>query len=179
MYISVYFRRCALRAALQFFCAWAVAQETPRFDISWPYDGAIFQRSSSNNGNITILGTFNSKRYENGGYTITATLWPLDVRTGNFTGGTPYTISVQQTFTKGLLKARFTDIPKGWYDLEVRAMPNVSSDPSFVQVSKVGIGDVYLIAGQSNAQGLPNRVRTDGIVSKKVASNSWQILTYG
>jgi Carbohydrate esterase, sialic acid-specific acetylesterase len=41
----------------------------------------------------------------------------------------------------------------GWYMLEVRAMLNGSQVGDLYTVSKVGVGEVFIVAGQSNAQG--------------------------
>jgi hypothetical protein len=41
----------------------------------------------------------------------------------------------------------------GWYTLEVRAMQNGTQIGDISTVSKVGVGEVFIVAGQSNAQG--------------------------
>ncbi len=53
----------------------------------------------------------------------------------------------------GQFIGELTYVTAGWYKLEVRAMLNGNQIGDISTVSKVGVGEVFIIAGQSNAQG--------------------------
>ncbi|AQG80619.1 hypothetical protein AWR27_15580 [Spirosoma montaniterrae] len=55
-------------------------------------------------------------------------------------------------------------ISAGWYQLTLKS---VSAIVTFVSTKtmKVGVGEVFIIAGQSNAQGLPNKISNENVVN--------------
>jgi hypothetical protein len=53
----------------------------------------------------------------------------------------------------GQFIGELTYVTSGWYKLEVRAMLNGNPIGDISTVSKIGVGEVFIIAGQSNAQG--------------------------
>ncbi len=112
--------------------------------ITFPVNRAVFQRNGSNTGVIPIAGTFQT-RVER----IDARLTPI--KGGNAVDWTPVSVNPNfGTFTGNVFAQA------GWYKLEVRA----SRSGIIVGVStieKVGIGEVLIVAGQSNAQGYENR----------------------
>ncbi len=136
---------------------------TPTLAIGWPQDGAVFQKDANNQGRIPLLGAFNSllwRRFGTSAYRVTATLEKLKVSTGEPFPGAPI---IEQTVTQldrvGQL-ASFENVDKGWYRLTLKAESAGLFVGRLRPVSasiKVGIGDVFVIGGQSNAQGLPNR----------------------
>jgi hypothetical protein len=130
--------------------------------LDWPKDGAVFQRNANGKGKIVIMGYFNSLAFERGQYQLTAALIPLDVRSGTVTGQTPITgtISYQPNAGQdGLFFSGFDAVNQGWYQLRLRAQPVAGSPnlPVRELTQKVGVGDVFIIAGQSNAQGLASQ----------------------
>lgn len=111
-----------------------------QLEITFPSSRAVFQR---NNGNATIV-------YITGHYTqsvdrIDARFIPLDG--GNDTGW--QTIENSPRF--GNFRGSIV-VSGGWYKLEVRGVKN-GTPQYFSEVDKVGVGEVFLISGQSNAQG--------------------------
>ncbi|RCR66565.1 RICIN domain-containing protein [Larkinella punicea] len=126
-------------------------------NVSLPLDGAVYQQVGGN-GNVKVLGTFNSKTFLGGGYVVQAFFQKLDLTTGNPTSEQPRIYQAAQGNTNFSISAN--DLPKGWYELTVRAVrkPTFGSPKTYEQKRKVGIGEVFLIAGQSNAQGVPGRV---------------------
>lgn len=112
--------------------------------ISFPVNRAVFQRNGSNTGMIPIAGTFQSRveRIDarltsiNGGNSVDWTAIAVNPNFGTFIGN---------IFAQA-----------GWYKLEVRASRGTEII-GITTVDKVGIGEVFIISGQSNAQGYEGR----------------------
>ncbi len=128
--------------------------------VTWPYDGAVFQRGSDNTAPMSILGTFNSQLFKDGEYTLTAKFDKLSVSTGVVTQANA--LSFQLGNNGGGAFGGITDLAQGWYRLTVKATPNTGENLTRVGTKtvsiKVGVGEVFMISGQSNAQGLENYV---------------------
>ena len=110
-----------------------------QINIDYPSSRAIFQRDKNNNATIHIAGNYTkaTDRIEarlvalNGG---TTTNWaPIQSNQGGFYNG-----SIAAT--------------GGWYELQVRGIKG-DQEVGSAKITPVGIGEVFLIAGQSNAQG--------------------------
>jgi Carbohydrate esterase, sialic acid-specific acetylesterase/Secretion system C-terminal sorting domain len=115
-----------------------------QLSVTFPINRAVFQRNGSNEAIMPIGGTF-QQRVEridarliaiNGGRTIDWTTIDFNPTGGGF---------------RGALAAI-----GGWYRLEVRAVV-AGNVVSFTSVDKVGIGEVFVVSGQSNAQGYTGR----------------------
>ena len=120
--------------------------------IDLPINNAVFQRNSSGQATIYIAGTYQNTVVTS----IQARLVTPDTSTSVV--GFGWTI-IKSSPSKGTFMGQLNNVPAGWYTLEVRTV-NTGSALSSSSVSRVGIGDVYLIAGQSNAAGLPTNVVT-------------------
>lgn len=119
---------------------------TAQLSIQFPTERSVFQRDLNNTGTIYISGTIDQQvdkiearllEYKSGELTEFMDWQEIDNKSykGSFSG---------KIKTKG-----------GWYKLFVRSIldDNVSS---LAVLNKVGIGEVFVISGQSNAQGIPN-----------------------
>ena len=108
--------------------------------ISHPVERMIFQRNNSNQAPINIAGTYYSA------------IDRIDARVVAQQGGTTTAwATIQTNPSNGYFYGTLT-ATGGWYSLEVRAYKNnVLIDTKTLQ--KVGVGEVFAIAGQSNAQG--------------------------
>ena len=111
-----------------------------QISISHPLERMIFQRNNSNQANINIAGTYYSS------------IDRVEARVVALQGGTTTGWTVIQTNpTNGYFSGTLL-VTGGWYQLEVKAFKNsILIDTKIVQ--KVGVGEVFAIAGQSNAQG--------------------------
>ncbi|WP_435355764.1 sialate O-acetylesterase [Emticicia sp. SJ17W-69] len=108
--------------------------------ITFPVNRAIFQRNQSNTGVIPLGGTFQARVDR-----IDARLIPI--KGGNAVDWTPVAVNPNfGTFTGGIYSQA------GWYKLEIRAFRG-GTIVGTASLDKVGIGEVLIIAGQSNAQG--------------------------
>ncbi|TAF96912.1 MAG: T9SS C-terminal target domain-containing protein [Cytophagia bacterium] len=113
--------------------------------ITFPVDRAIFQRDASNQAVITISGYYTQATDQ-----IEARLVPVLPGQGQETPWTVIQINPQGGVFLGKITGR-----GGWYSLEVRSLLNkvqVGRDA----LPRMGIGEVFIIAGQSNAEGIPN-----------------------
>ncbi|MCE6990598.1 T9SS type A sorting domain-containing protein [Dyadobacter sp. CY323] len=112
--------------------------------IDYPTDRAVFQRDKNNSATLYIAGGYTkvTDRIEakltaiNGGENIDWTTIQLNPSGGLY---------------QGSLQAR-----GGWYRLEVRARRGGDVVGS-TEVSHVGIGEVFMVAGQSNGQGYTDK----------------------
>ncbi len=109
-------------------------------EVTFPVNRLVFQRDNNNRGVVFIGGTFNDFCDR-----IEARLLP--VQGGTSVGWTTISSNPQGGVFNGALAA-----DGGWYRLEVRTIRSGSAISSS-SVEKVGVGEVFLISGQSNAQG--------------------------
>jgi hypothetical protein len=110
--------------------------------IEFPVERAVFQRNNSNMGNVQIFGNVRQDcdRIEarlisrSSGQGVTTSWVTIDSEVA----GMAYSGKIQNV--------------GGWYRLEVRGIKN--ENVLFTNtIERVGIGEVFVIAGQSNAQG--------------------------
>jgi hypothetical protein len=130
----IFVRICAALSFLSF-------KSAAQIVLSHPMDRMVFQRNNSNQGTITISGTYLSEvdriearviaRPEGG----TSTNWTV----------------IQNNPVNGYFSGTLT-VQGGWYQLEVNAFKNNNYVDGKV-IQHVGVGEVFAIAGQSNAQG--------------------------
>lgn len=134
-------RNLILLFSLLFFNLVGFAQIT----INLPLTRSVFQRDNNNTSSIYISGN-----YEDAIEKIEARLLPVKVGQGVATDWTLIIDKPQNGSFVGSIKGT-----GGWYQLQVRAWKN-GAVISQSTVEKVGIGEVFLIAGQSNAEGRRN-----------------------
>ncbi|WP_421826431.1 RICIN domain-containing protein [Larkinella sp.] len=124
-----------------------------KLTVSIPIDGAVYQQNSNHQGKIIVRGDLNTKYMLIGGYVVSASLQKLDLVNGNPTGAAPISIPISRSKTvfNGSVM-----VEKGWYELTVKAT-QITTFPlikrNYETKRKVGVGEVFVIAGQSNAQG--------------------------
>lgn len=120
-----------------------------QMSISWPVERTVFQRGSSGGATFNIGGQC---LLTNTDYELQKRITALNVQTG----ATSYVYQDWSTFAYsrpygGIWNQTFT-LADGWYNIEVRAL--ISGNEVSRGSVKVGVGDVYIMAGQSNAQGV-------------------------
>jgi len=111
-----------------------------QINIDYPSSRAIFQRDKGNAATIYIAGSY------------TKPVDRIEARLSVVNGGksTPWT-TIQSNPAGGFYNGSIAGTG-GWYELQVRGM-NGDQEVGFNKITPVGIGEVFLIAGQSNAQG--------------------------
>lgn len=136
--------------------------------ITFPTDRAIFQRDLSNNATLTIAGYFATCQDR-----VEARFVPLQsnparpaMGTATPVGGTWGTI--QSTPTCNNFRGTM-NVPGGWYRLEVRGIKGATIT-NLTSVEHVGVGEVFLVSGQSNATGGDSNPTGPGATEDAVSS---------
>lgn len=141
---------------LTFLASIAQAQS---LEISYPITRLVVQRGADGNGQLYVSGRmdFLADRIE-------AQLTPASVGQG---GGTGWQ-TIQTNPQNGVFYGSVTG-SGGWYVLTVRGIRNNATIAQRV-VSPVGIGEVFITAGQSNARGLGNGDNDLGTATDRVST---------
>jgi hypothetical protein len=120
--------------------------------LSYPNYQAVYQRDASDNANIPVSGQiFGFPSSTPGTYKIECITNRLN-STGAVIAGTTLTTLITNNTLKGYFNGSITR-SKGWYSLQIKFTFNATGYNSST-TSKFGVGDVFIIAGQSNGQGL-------------------------
>ncbi|MFD2570973.1 sialate O-acetylesterase [Spirosoma soli] len=115
--------------------------------ISTPVPRMVFQRDLVNQASVLVAGLAPSSAI-----TIEARFVPLAVNQGAVTPWTPLAFLPGSKAFRGSVT-----VSAGWYRLDVRAKSG-SATLAQTQVNRVGVGEVFVVAGQSNAYGGFERV---------------------
>lgn len=113
--------------------------------VSHPLNNAVYQRNSASQANLVISGTYSQPLATS----IQARL--LNPSNDSPISGFDWSV-IQENPTMGFFHGYFSNVPAGWYKLEIRSVRS-GTVLEATTVQRVGIGDVFMIAGQSNAQG--------------------------
>jgi|GEM_PF-5455490 len=128
----------------------------PYITISNPIAGAVYQQGTDGKAKITIHAELvKGLQGYSGNYFgfAQAELQQLDLVTGNPLGTSPINVYVT---TNGTTVSGEQIVDKGWYQLTISNVylsPANNSSQQVTRTIKVGVGEVFVIAGQSNAQG--------------------------
>lgn len=123
---------------------WLLPLQTwAQIQISFPTNRAVFQRNAANQANFRITGFYTSA--------LTRIEAKVTARDGQGTSTDWQTI--QNNPTGGVYAGELT-VAGGWYVLEVRGMNGNQPVGNPASIERVGVGEVFIIAGQSNAQGV-------------------------
>ena len=148
----------------------AVGGDPNAITVSVPAERQVIQRDSSDLGDIPVGGSFIS--------TPDLVEARAIVKSGGENNGVGTGWQTIETApTGGSFSGFLTDVAAGgWYEIEVRSV--LGGVPSnSVTVGRVGVGDVFVCAGQSNAanQGTPAAAASSDRVSvrNEVDENSW------
>lgn len=108
--------------------------------IKYPADRAVFQRDKNNNATIYISGTY------------TRIIDRVEAKLSPINGGKTVEWNTIQVNVQGGSYAGSLQAEGGWYRLEVRGWKGDQLIDQR-QIDRVGVGEVFIVAGQSNAQG--------------------------
>ncbi len=111
--------------------------------VSFPSSRMVLQRSTANTAVIHITGY----------YTVSMSRIEARLTVRDGVGTAVDWTTIQTNPQSGVYSG---DLPAkgGWYNLEVRGIANGQPTGATV-VERVGVGEVFVVAGQSNAQGVP------------------------
>ncbi len=119
------------------------SQSVAQVSLTFPTSRVVFQRNNTNQANVPITGNCpaNATRIEA----------RLLVRAGQNGGATGWQI-IDVAPDNGSFQGILPNVTGGWYDLEVKAF-DAGTEVGTIQVERVGVGEVFVTAGQSNSWG--------------------------
>lgn len=127
-------------------------QALSQIQVNFPVSRIVFQRNNANQASVPFRAV------------LTTTVTKVNVRLVVRQGGTT-TNWVSLTPASDTVSGMIPAVQGGWYDLEAEAF-NGTSSLGTQRIQKIGVGEVLLFAGQSNAQGAPY---TTGAVDDRVS----------
>ncbi|NBB20469.1 T9SS type A sorting domain-containing protein [Runella sp. CRIBMP] len=136
--------RCCLFSA--FFPVFAIIPVFSQVGISFPTSRLVFQRSANNSATFVVSGTYQQSIPDQ----VEAALVPFVAGQGTATNWQ----IVEKAPVGGVYSGTISG-GGGWYKLKVRVVRNGKVTDS-TEVDRIGIGEVFLVAGQSNARGIQN-----------------------
>lgn len=113
-----------------------------QISITFPMEKAVFQRNQNNTSNIYIAGSYTSNISSAEARFINATNSQVVIDWTTFT----------TNINGGIFSGYVANVPGGWYTVEVRGKLGTNIIGT-ATINRLGVGEVFLIAGQSNAQG--------------------------
>ena len=119
--------------------------------LSFPVFQGVYQRNNSNNAAIPVSGQVVGLPASPGNIKIECITNELN-STGGVIPGTTTTTLLTNNTSKGYFNGSITRM-KGWYSLQVKYTFSSNNFTSSA-TTKFGVGDVFIIAGQSNGQGI-------------------------
>ncbi|PKK37528.1 hypothetical protein BWI96_06605 [Siphonobacter sp. SORGH_AS_0500] len=126
--------------------AWAIGSSflaKAQISVTYPVSRMVIQRNNANQAALYMSGKI--------AQSVDRVQARLLKRTGE--GGTAVDWQTIQTNPENGVFYGFIQATGGRYDLEIRGMKGQNQVGSVARVEKVGIGEVFLIVGHSNAQG--------------------------
>jgi hypothetical protein len=136
-----------LVTAIALLCAAVVQAETHagiKIALTSPADFQVFQRQSTGMGTIVVAGMLEAP-----GHAALTNEDSLEARLVDDTGPGAWTALPYDNRIRGF-RGEVTCTPRGWFRLEVRLMGQ-GETAATATVEHVGVGEVFLVAGQSNA----------------------------
>ena len=112
--------------------------------ITYPSSRAVFQRNNSNQSPVYIAGNYTAFADKVEARAIPRPMMPTQGTVVNWT-------TIQSNPTNGYYYGSL-NISGGWYDIEVRCWNGIILLGT-TSIQRIGIGEVFVIAGQSNATG--------------------------
>lgn len=143
-----------------------------QMSISLPMPG-VYQSTGSTTS-VTLAGQYTGTSLAN--YRIEYNVLRLNVSDGSVNSTYSGYSAIVTNPTYGLYRTSI-NLPIGWYQINVRVFNIATNTAGSSNSIKFGVGDVYVVAGQSNAQGvldgsgswsLPSLTTYDGILSHNV-----------
>jgi Carbohydrate esterase, sialic acid-specific acetylesterase len=155
----MFFSRQTLKFILLFVISlMGIAMESiAQIEITFPSDRAVFQRKNNNTGTISIAGLLQQEADR-----IEGRLVAREANQGTTTDWKTIDNDIE-----GLSFLGTIDANGGWYKLEIRSIKN--EQPVFFNtLERVGIGEVFIVSGQSNAQGEGTNVNPIGASDDRI-----------
>jgi uncharacterized protein YaiE (UPF0345 family) len=124
----------------------AIIPSFAQISVSFPTSRIVFQRSKENTASFVVAGSYKQGIPDR----VEASLEPVIAGQGIATGW----VLVESQPPGGIFSGKIS-ATGGWYKLRIRAIRNGHA-AEVAEVDRVGIGEVFVVAGQSNARGIQN-----------------------
>ena len=141
--------------------------------ITYPIMGSVIQRNSSDNANVSFCGNVGYSYQQTNLYNYVLGLTELDPMTGavKLINGSPRIITYNFNAASDIVSIsselgafnKYINVPKGWWNAGFQIQRKDGTGGFVACTIKFGVGDTFIIAGQSNARGFPE-VFDNGIV---------------
>ena len=129
-----------------------------QISVDFPFERVVYQRNTANVGVVNFVGTYISP-------VTSVEVRLLYANTNNvFLNWTVVDAAPQNGVFRGVIN----NLAPGWYKAEVRGLQLNGSYSATYTVQKFGVGEVFIIAGQSNAQGVGFGVGATGATDDRV-----------
>ncbi len=130
--------------------------------ITFPMEKAVFQRDLTNKATLNIAGSYNTA------------ISSIEARVTNLISNqiTRDWTSFGSVINGGIFTISLKDLPGGWYRVDIRAKNSSNTIVGTATLNNVGIGEVFIIAGQSNAQGQVGDWAEVGATDERVVSHN-------
>lgn len=140
--------------------------------VTFPLDRSVFQRSQANDARVHI-GGYITETFER----IEARFVPIVSGEGQPSPADGNWAVIDEHLDAGHFEGNML-VRGGWYKLEVRGIRE-NGEPRTTSVAHVGVGEVFIVAGQSNAAGGGANPNGPGAVYDQVNSVDFQNLENG
>ncbi|MBE9465088.1 T9SS type A sorting domain-containing protein [Dyadobacter subterraneus] len=140
---------------------------TAQVTVTYPANRIVFQRDNSNQASVVIAGYFAGCADR-----IEARFVPRETGQGTAAPAGGGWATVQENPRSGNFYGSVS-VTGGWYKLEVRIIVDNAVTVT-TTVERVGIGEVFVVAGQSNATGGDNNANGPGATDDRVNSVNFQ-----
>ncbi|MCF0069137.1 T9SS type A sorting domain-containing protein [Dyadobacter sp. CY261] len=139
----------------------------PQLVVSFPTERAVFQRNNANEADVYI-GGYITQYFQK----VEARLTPRVAGEGQALPSDGSWITIDDQLSAGQFLGS-VKIKGGWYQLEVRGV-NGTTPSAAATVSRVGVGEVFVVAGQSNSTGGDSNPNGPGASHDQVNSVNFQ-----
>lgn len=157
---------------LFFLCLWLIGSlpAWAQLSVSYPLPRMVVQRNAQNQAPLYVAGTFSLPVDRVEARLVRLPFTSTAVTTEPPTDWTTVADRPRHGQFRGVLTA-----PAGFFRLELRGV-RAGQTVSTASVSSVGVGEVFLVAGQSNAMGVPGlgaRAASERVVSFDAWNRFW------
>lgn len=161
-----------LLSAFYLLIVFAFQSSFAQVTVTFPTERAVFQRNNANEANVYI-GGFITEPFQQ----IEARFIPRVSGEGEAAPAGGGWTTIDATPNGGHFYGMMT-IKGGWYKLEVRGI-KTGSEPKLYSVERVGVGEIFVVAGQSNATGGDANPNGPGAANDQVNSVDFQNVSGG
>ncbi len=129
-----------------------------QISIDFPFNRAVYQRNTSNVADIKFAGTFSQQ--------VTSVQVQI-LQVNNGTTVINWT-TIATNPLDGVFRGTINSLTPGWYTANIRGILTNGSFTNIETIQKFGVGEVFVIAGQSNAQGVSGSYGANGASDDRV-----------